>query len=282
MRKVLGRGLEALLPGASGGSTERTTVPLSAIVPNPEQPRRHFDPESLTGLADSIRRHGMLQPLVVRRAGDGFELLAGERRLRAARLAGLAEVPIVVKDAEAHQRLELALIENIQRENLSPLEEAEAYRLLIDQHDLTQEALAERVGKSRSTIANSLRLLGLPDAVKAQVATGELSAGHARAVLTIGAPEEQVAFARDISARRVPKAEAERLAVARRKGVALKASGDPELRAVVDDLMHALGTKVRITRRARGGQIEIEFYSDEELTRLIDRLLARPRATASL
>lgn len=256
---------------------------ISQVVPNPDQPRRHFDADALGALAASIRRHGVLQPLVVRRVGSAFELVAGERRLRAAELAGLSEVPVVIRDAESHQRLELALIENIQRENLSPLEEAEAYRLLIEQHGLTQEMLAERVGKSRSSIANALRLLSLPDPVKAQLATGELSAGHARAVLTIGgAPEEQVAFARDLTEHRIPKAQAERMAAERRRVPKAQPGPSVELRAVTEDLMRTLGTKVRISRGARGGRIEIDFYSDAELTRLIDRLLAQVRAGASL
>jgi ParB family chromosome partitioning protein len=255
------------------------SVAISQIVPNPDQPRRHFAPDALAALADSIRRHGILQPLLVRRSETGFELVAGERRLRAAQQAGLSQVPVVIRDAETHQRLELALIENIQRENLSALEEAEAYRLLIEQHGLTQEGLAERVGKSRSAVANALRLLTLPDPVKAQLAAGELSAGHARAVLTIGRPDEQVAFARDITDRRLPKAEAERLAAAQKRP---PPAVTPELRALTDDLMRSLGTKVRITRSAKGGRIEIEFYSDAELTRLIDRLLTSHRVGASL
>src|SRR5213080_3924326 len=217
MRKSLGKGLEALLPGPTPAvAPSELGVPVHEIVPNPEQPRRHFDDEALGQLADSIRRHGLLQPLVVRRIAGRYELIAGERRLRAARRAGLERVPVIVREARAEDRLELALIENVQRENLTPLEEAEAYRHLIDAHGLTQEKIAARVGKSRPAITNTLRLLGLPDAVKAQLESGELTAGHARAVLAIEGVAEQVSFAREIVTRRLTKSEAERLVTRRR------------------------------------------------------------------
>src|SRR3989441_12826316 len=182
MRKSLGKGLEALLTAPTpAAAPSELTVAIHEIVPNPEQPRRHFDDEALSLLADSIRRHGLLQPLVARHIAGRYELIAGERRLRAARRAGLERVPVIVREARAEDRLELALIENVQRENLTPLEEAEAYRHLIDAHGLTQEKIAARVGKSRPAITNTLRLLGLPDAVKAQLESGELTAGDARA-----------------------------------------------------------------------------------------------------
>ena len=280
MRKALGKGIEALFPGPAerqhSPSTGTLLVPLAEIVANPEQPRRLFDEEALASLADSIGRHGLLQPLVVRRIAGRYELIAGERRLRAATRAGLDAIPVIVREAAPHERLELALIENVQRENLTALEEAEAYRHLIDEYGLTQEEIAERVGKSRPTITNTLRLLALPDAVKAQLESGELSAGHARAVLAIEGPSAQVSFAREIATARVSKAEAERLAAVRRtRPVPRRTTGAPadiHLRGAADDLTRTLGTRVRITRRARGGAIEIEFYSDAELNRLIDRL----------
>src|SRR2546427_9521922 len=167
MRKSLGRGLESLIPESPPAAAPgELAVPIHETVPSPEQPRRHFDDEALGLLADSIRRHGLLQPLVVRRIAGRYELIAGERRLRAAVRAGLERVPVIVREARAEDRLELALIENVQRENLTALEEAEAYRQLLDQHGLTQDELAERVGKSRPAITNTLRLLGLPDAGK--------------------------------------------------------------------------------------------------------------------
>ena len=283
MRKALGKGLEALFPGGASeprppviGETPERTVRPSQIVPNPEQPRRHFDAEALASLTASIRRYGLLQPLVVRRSGDGYELIAGERRLRAAIEAGLESVPVVVRESPPAERLELALIENVQRQDLTPLEEAEAYRHLIDQYGLTQEDIAARVGKSRPAITNALRLLGLPDAVKAQLESGELSAGHARAVLGIRGPTEQAEFAREIATQGLSKNEAERLATARRprpaKRTAPAAQADIHLRGLADELTRALGTRVRIQRKGRGGAIEIEFYSDPELDRLADRL----------
>jgi ParB family chromosome partitioning protein len=288
MRKALGKGLEALFPGP--GDPRPPHVPASSellvapeeIVPNPEQPRRHFDEEALQALADSIGRHGLLQPLVVRRAAGRYELIAGERRLRAAMRAGLARVPIVVRDAPAEDRLELALIENLQRENLSPLEEAEAYRHLMDEYALTQEEIAARVGKSRPAIANTLRLLALPDAVKAQVEGGELTAGHARAVLAIEGVNEQVQFAREIVERKLPKREAESVASARSARAAKRRAAAPPAdvhwRGLADELTRGLGTRVRVTKRLRGGTIEIEFYSDAELDRLVDRLRAASAA----
>src|ERR671931_696090 len=277
MRKSLGKGLEALLTSDTPAAPlSELIVPIHEIVPNPEQPRRYFDDEALGLLADSIRRHGLLQPLVVRRIAGRYELIAGERRLRAAQRAGLERVAVIVREARAEDRLELALIENVQRENLTPLEEAEAYRHLIDQHGLTQDELAERVGKSRPAITNTLRLLGLPDAVKAQLESGELTAGHARAVLAIEGVTEQVSFAREIVTRRLSKSDAERLAAARRarqgKQPAAARSTDLHLRGLAEEFTRGLGTRVRITRHAQGGSIEIEFYSDDELDRLVDRL----------
>jgi len=281
MRKALGKGLEALFPAAperrsSGTAPGELSVPIHEIVPNPEQPRRHFDDAALGLLADSIGRHGLLQPLVVRRIAGRYELIAGERRLRAATRAGLERVPVIVREARAEDRLELALIENVQRENLTPLEEADAYRHLLDEHGLTQDEIAERVGKSRPAVTNTLRLLGLPDAVKAQLESGELTAGHARAVLTIEGVTEQVRFAREIVTRRLTKSEAERQAAARRsRPGGSPATGRPpdlHLHGLAEELTRGLGTRVRITRRGRGGSIEIEFYSDPELDRLIDRL----------
>jgi ParB family transcriptional regulator, chromosome partitioning protein len=283
MRKALGRGLEALFPGtptAAAIASQAASFPalsevsVGDIVPNPEQPRRHFDPDALASLAESVRQHGLLQPLVVRRVAGHYELIAGERRLRAAAAAGLETVPVVVREGGPEERLELAIIENVQRQNLTALEEAEAYRHLIDAYGLTQEEVATRVGKSRPAITNALRLLGLPDAVKARLESGELSAAHARAVLAVD-EEEQVTFAEELATARVSKAEAERRAQDRRsrpKRGGGTAVADVHLRGIADELTRGLGTRVRIQRRARGGVIEIEFYSDAELNRLVDRL----------
>ena len=283
MRKALGRGLEALLPTSGAGSSQAGLLHLSldAIAPNPDQPRRHFASESLAELAASIRMHGLLQPVVVRRAAGGYQLIAGERRLRAARMAGLQEVPAIVREADERARMELALVENLQREDLAPLDEAEAYRILMDEYDLTQEEVAGRVGKSRPAVANALRLLGLPEEVKARLRTGELTAGHARAVLSVTGTEAQVALAREIAERGLPKSEVERIVAGQRvrppmsrprgktRGTSL---GDPNWRAVADGLTRTFGTRVRLIPRARGGTIEIEFYSAAELDRLIHQL----------
>ena len=287
MRKALGKGLEALFPAAPPASptTGERLVPVEDIAPNPDQPRRHFDEETLAALAESIRRYGLLQPLVVRATGDRFELIAGERRLRAAQRVGLDRVPVVLREASPERRFEFALIENLQREDLSPLEEAEAYRRLIDEFGLTQEEIASRVGKSRPAIANALRLLALPDPVKAQVENRELSAGHARAVLSVD-PAEQTSFAREIALARVSKREAESRAAARRPRARSVQPGpaapDVHQRALAEELTRGLGTRVRITRRGRGGTIEIEFYSDAELDGLVDRLRAAASPSAAL
>src|SRR5262245_39763910 len=282
MRKGLGKGIEALFPGQDEArpyvapTPTELTVSLHEIVPNPEQPRRHFDDEALASLADSIRRHGLLQPLVVRRIAGRYELIAGERRLRAAMRAGLEQVPVLVRDARPEDRLELALIENLQRANLTALGEAEAYRHLIDEYGLTQEELAERVGKSRPAITNALRLLNLPDGVKAKLESGELTAGHARAVLAIEGASEQVRFAQEVVAQGLPKSAVERLASARSsrppKRKARVPEADIHVRGLADELTRSFGTRVRITPRTRGGCIEIEFYSDAELDRLVHRL----------
>lgn len=281
-RRALGRGLEALFPQgpaatpapAPGGAVE---IPVADVVPNPAQPRRHFEAEPLAALADSIRRHGLLQPIVVRRAGQGYELIAGERRLRAAILAERTTVPALVRDADPAQRLELALIENLQREALTPLEEAEAYRHLTDDFGLTQDEIARQVGKSRPAITNALRLLALPEAVKVRLETGELTAGHARAVLAVEGAEAQVRFAREVVERKLSKSATERLASAagRRKAKGRSApAADLHLGALAEELTRGLGTRVRISRRPRGGAIEIEFYSDAELNRIVEHLRA--------
>jgi len=282
MRRALGRGLETLLPGTPAPATAATAMPTGVltvrtaeITANPEQPRRRFDSDALDGLAESIRRHGLLQPLVVLREAHGYELIAGERRLRAAQRAGLEEVPVVVREATPPERLELALIENLQREDLTALEEAEAYRQLIEVYGLTQEEIAQRVGKSRPAIANVLRLLSLPDSVKAQLESGELTPGHARAVLAVEGEESRVAFAREITSQKLPKSEAERLARARRTASDARQAStrrDPHWRALAEELTRGLGTRVRISRRNRGGIIEIEFYSEAELDRLLGHL----------
>ena len=282
MRRALGRGLDALIPGAgratttsepiSGRASNDTVVAIDQIRPNPRQPRVEFDEAALAELVASIRIQGVIQPLLVRRLPDGdYELIAGERRLRAAKRAGLTHVPIFSREISDVESLEIALVENIQRDDLSPLEEAAAYQRLIDEFGHTQEEVAERVGKSRPAVANALRLLRLPESIKQDLSRGRLTAGHARVLLSIDGADAQLRASKQIQARRMSVRDAEQLA-ATRKGAASPVARDPHRGAVERELSTALGTRVRITLKGRGGRIEIEFYSQEELQGLVERL----------
>jgi ParB family chromosome partitioning protein len=271
-RRALGRGLGALIPPAPAAepAAATTLVPVTAIQRNPLQPRRLVAEDSLEELAQSIRENGILQPLLVRRANGGFELIAGERRLRAAQQAGLEAVPVTVRDVDDRALLELALIENIQREDLNAIDQARAYRRLIDEFLLTQDEIATRVGKDRSTVANMLRLLQLPAAVQADIERGLLSAGHARALVNAGSDALQIELAQEVVAKRLTVRETEKLA--RRHARPLV---DPEQRAAEQRLSAALATRVRLVPRKNGaGKIEIEYYSLAELNGLLERLSA--------
>lgn len=266
-RRALGRGLGALIPAAEAVEepADNSVVPLSAIQPNPLQPRQVFPDDSIEELADSIRQKGILQPLLVRRVNGGFQLIAGERRFRAAQRVGLQEVPVTVREADDGELLEMALIENIQRENLNPLEEARAYRRLGDEFRLTQEEIARRVGKDRSTVANTLRLLQLPEEVQREIERGVLSAGHARALVSVGSEAEKLRLARAVVARRLTVRQTERLAKS--------GATDAHQHAAQQRLTEALGTRVRfVSRRNGSGKIEIEYHNLEALNGLIDRL----------
>lgn len=272
-RRALGRGLGALIP--SNYQEEKSTqlsVPLAAIQPNPLQPRQAFDEGAIDELARSIREKGILQPLLVRRAGGGYELIAGERRLRAAQRLGLDQVPVTIRECADGEVLEMALIENIQRENLNALEEARAYRRLSDEFQLTQDEIAKRVGKDRSTVANTLRLLQLPQEIQREIERGALSAGHARALVNAGSEAAKLKLAHEIVARRLTVRDTEKLAKRQ-----LRPTADVELQAAEHRLTEALGTRVRLhTRRGGAGKIEIDYYSLEGLNALIDRLSAPP------
>jgi len=277
MRKALGKGLEALLPEATltSGSVERL-IATDQIRPSRLQPRHGIDEDGLAELAESIRQKGVIQPLLVRRVEDGFELIAGERRWRAAQKAGLDRVAAIVREATDAESFELALIENLQREDLSPLEEAGAYRRMIDDFGLTQEEVAARIGRSRATVANTLRLLGLPREIKDMIAAGKISMGHARALLAAVPASRQIALAKDVVDRGLSVRETERLAAApsykrRRKVVAL----DVHVRALEEELCGLLGTRVRLIRRGEGGAIEIQYHSPEALERLLGFLRGR-------
>jgi ParB family chromosome partitioning protein len=276
----LGRGLSALIPTRPTTIEAPTEIPLARIAPNPYQPRTAVDEDALAELAASIVEHGVLQPILVTETIDGYRLVAGERRVRASRLAGLERIPAVVRELADHDQLELTLVENIQREDLDPLEEARAYRQLIDEFGFTQEKLAKRMGKARPTIANSLRLLDLDDQVQAALAGGLVSEGHARALG--GLPTDRqarvlaVVIERELSVRQTEELVRrlrEEPAAATKARTGGQAPADAELERVESDLRSALGTKVSIARSRRGGRIIIEFYSDEELSRLFDRLV---------
>jgi ParB family chromosome partitioning protein len=280
-RPALGKGLSALIPESFEPSTSPIEVDIDRLTPNELQPRGHMDPATLEDLSRSIAANGIIQPIIVRRVGDRFQIIAGERRWRAARLAGLLHVPIVVRQvASGAERslLEVALIENIQRENLNPIEEALAYRRLADQFEMTQEAIATAVGKDRVTIANTLRLLKLPDDVRADVASGMLSMGHARALLALSEEAEQRRMARDVVARGLSVRETESLVKKTGEGRAPATSStvDVHTRAAEDRLRLVLGTRVRIVRRGTRGRIEIDFGSEDELIRIYEQLTERP------
>jgi ParB family transcriptional regulator, chromosome partitioning protein len=278
---ALGRGLEALIPDADPGTDpapgEYFLCDLQLIRPNRFQPRRQFAETELEELAGSIREQGILQPLVVRRAESGFELIAGERRLRAARRAGLSQVPVVVRAVSDDQLLELSLVENIQRADLNPIEEAEAYHRLIHQFTLTQDQAAARVGKSRSAVANFLRLRQLPEPIQASIVESALSMGHARALLGAESPAQQLAAWRAVVAKKLSVRETEEL-VRRLKSqkkaprVSLKSSEATYLTGLSEELSRHLGTKVTIRKSGRQGRLEIEFYSNDDLDLLITRL----------
>jgi len=275
---ALGRGLGALIPQRTTDAPAVADVPLSRVTPNPHQPRRRIDEADLEELAASIREHGVLQPVLVTETLDGYQLIAGERRVRAARLAGLDHIPALIRQLADRDQLEVALVENVQRADLDPIDEALAYRQLVDEFGLTQDRVAERVGKARSSVANTMRLLELHPDVQAAIADGRLTEGHGRALgglsvegqghvlgtvlgqgLSVRQTEELVRRLRE------PRGPAAETAPAR--------SVDPDLERLEEDLRNRLGTKVRLSRSRKGGRIVIEYYSDEELGRLYERLI---------
>jgi ParB family chromosome partitioning protein len=280
-RPALGKGLSALIPDAPEPRASTVDVDVDRLSPNALQPRGAMDDARLEDLARSIKSNGVIQPIVVRRRGDRFEIIAGERRWRAAQKAGLLRVPVVVKDvAEGGERsmLEMALIENIQRENLNPIDEALAYRRLAVEFQLTQEAIADAVGKDRATVANVLRLLRLPEDVRAEVAAGTLSMGHARALLSLPAETDQRRVAREVIARTLSVRETESMVkkevetAATAKPAAAAPPADVHTRAAEERLRLTLGTRVRIVRQGPKGRIEIDFGSETELIRIYEQL----------
>ncbi len=272
----LGKGLGALIPGADLPRTSVQELPLADLELNPFQPRKHFNQTALEELASTIRDHGILTPVVVRRVGDAFQIIAGERRIRAARLAGLTHVPAVIRDASDAQALQMALVENLQREDLNPLEAAEAYQKLVDEFGLTQEELAGRLGRDRSSVANSLRLLRLPKRIRDDVADGTLTEGHARALLGLEKLADQLKARDEVVKRGLNVRGAEAL-VRRLRGRTAqstsKPSQNPNMSALEDQLRTVLGTRVRIVTDGKGGILQISYFSDDDLTRIADIIL---------
>jgi len=273
----LGRGLASLIPQRSSGQAGILEIPTARIRPNPHQPRKRFDPDSLATLMTSIKEHGVIQPILVTETLDGYQLVAGERRLRAAQAAGLDRIPAVVRQLADRDQLELALVENLQREDLDPIETADAYRRLIQEFGFTQDDLAGRVGRARSTIANTLRLLDLAPGIQTAIAEGRITEGHGRALGGL-ATELQDRVLDSVLRQELSVRQTEELVRRLREpkpdlaAAAANHPADPDLQRVEEDLRRALGTKVSLARSRRGGRIVIEYYSDEELGRLYERL----------
>jgi ParB family chromosome partitioning protein len=275
----LGRGLEALIPGGERSSEAGlVTLRIEQIAPNPHQPRERFDPEELRELAESIREHGVLQPLIVTESElpDQYILIAGQRRLMAANQAGLERVPVLIREASDLERLQLALIENVQRADLSPLEAAEAYRQLAEDFGLSHEEISRSVAKSRVSVTNTMRLLKLPESVKKALAERQISEGHARALLSLSSPQAQAAVLQTIISKDLNVRQTEDV-VRRLSGERKQNDGKPvlppEIAAIQDQLENLLGTRVSLASRGERGTITIYYYSDEELNALVDRLL---------
>lgn len=279
-KRGLGKGLDALIPaGVETPATGSHDIPIDRIKPNPRQPRTEIDSHALAELSASIKTHGVLQPLVLMPAdSDGiYTLVSGERRLEAARMAGLNSVPAVIRAGSEREQLEWALIENLQREDLNPLEAAEGYRQLAEDFNLSHEAIADRVGKSRAAVTNALRLLKLSAAVRQALSAGHIAEGHARALLALNKAQAQAAALKTVIEKGMNVRQTEelvrKLQGARRKGKKVRPERPPEEAALEDELRQALGTRVTLRRGRRGGSLVIHFYSDEELNALVDQLL---------
>jgi ParB family transcriptional regulator, chromosome partitioning protein len=277
MSRGLGKGLNALITSNLIEEGERVTeIAVGDIRPNPYQPRKEFEPTAIEELAQSIKEHGIIQPLIVRKSIKGFELVAGERRLRAAKAVGLKKVPAVVKAYSDQQLMEIALIENLQREDLNPLEEAEAYEKLIAHHSYTQEQLAQKIGKSRPHVANMLRLLQLPKKIREMVSVSALSMGHARALLSVEKEAVQLQLANDVVNKGLSVRQLEELVkqlnVSRETKKKKPLKKEPQLMELEERLRSRLGTSVKIKKGTKRGKIEIDFYSQEDLQRILDIL----------
>jgi len=274
-RRALGKGISALIPGReSEGKNEVIFVQTGRIKSNHMQPRENFNQEQIEDLAQSIKEKGVIQPLIVRRQGDLFELIAGERRLRAATLIGIAEVPVIVKDVDDQNLLELALIENVQREDLNPIEEARAFHFLIEKYNLTQERISEIIGKSRVSIANTLRLLKLPQEIQEEMRKGRITFAHGRAMLELEDENQQRKMAQEIISKGLSVKELESLIKIHRPRGSKRRIGlgsrDPIVHLMEEELQQILATKVRIVKKKKRGHVTIEFYSHEDLERIVN------------
>ena len=283
-KKALGKGLEALLPGggqkvaaaSAAGGSEVEQLPVEHIMPNRYQPRKEFAESDLAELADSVKQNGVLQPVLVRRKGDGlYELIAGERRLRAAKLAGLKSIPAVIRNSSDEQAMELALVENLQRKDLNPMEAARAYHRLVNEFGLTQDAVAQRIGKDRSSIANIVRLVNLPNEIQGLMESGQLTTGHAKVLLGLTRPELQLKLARQIVESQLSVRQAEQLVT--RLGRATKGRRPAKRTGAYTDLeerlQRHLGTRVSIVAGRSGGKIVLDYFTSEDLDRLVEKLL---------
>lgn len=272
--KGLGKGLDALIPQEEENTQQGVTeVAVALIDVNPHQPRTVFKEEELAELSASIKKHGVLQPLVVTPLGDHYELIAGERRLRASKLAGLVKVPVIIREADEHQKLEIALIENVQRSNLNPVDEAVSYRKLVEEFNYTQEQVADSVGKSRASVANKIRLLALPVDIKKALKDGQITEGHAKALLSIEDPKKQAEVFQSILSNGLNVREVEKKVQGHReKSPKGESENDLALKHLAEDLKTYLGAKVTIKNASRGGKIEIEYYSNEELNRIYQKI----------
>lgn len=277
-RPALGKGIGALLSSAAQESGKKYfSCPIEDLIPHSQQPRKKFDDAKMAELAASIKEKGVIQPLVVRQMGDSYQIIAGERRWRAAQKAGLESVPVVIQDVSEDWALEIALIENIQREDLSPLEEAAAYRYLMDSFDLHQDEVARRVGKERSTVANALRLLRLPDYIKDDLTAGRLTMGHARSLLSLEQDEDMVEAAEEIKRKNLSVRETERLvkkikSFGGTRDSEKKPETNPDLLAMEDRISETLGLQVKLVTKKMGGRLEINFHDQDGLERLLDQL----------
>ncbi len=283
-KRVLGKGLKALIPDDVPQKSESRgaiQLKISEIIPGRFQPREVFDPDKLKELVLSIKEKGVIQPVIVRPKGDGYELIAGERRLRAAKALGITQVPAIIKDVKDDEALEIALIENIQRDNLNPIEEAKAYQRLSEEFSMTQEQISEKVGRDRASISNMMRLLRLPDKIKEEIYLGRVSMGHAKAILMLDSEQSQLELCLKIIRRGLSVREAEYFVKRKIVGKARPArprKHSTEVRAVEEELQRILGTKVTLLHNNKRGKILIEYYSNEDLERLLNLLRGRHRS----